>query len=545
MSKLPPAFARHLKPVRQAAPKAAPRQDGALETLRRAREHRERGELGQAEKLCISILVREPGNVEALLLAGLLARDVEDPGLAIVLFKRAVASKPSSIDARLALAAACEEAQEYDEAIGQLRRVLSIKADAVPALVALGRCYTHAGKAESSLPCFEKARSLAAEHPTVRIDHAAALISLGRMDEAADLLRASIAKGFGIGSSYRSLADTRKFSGNPAELGSIMEELAKPKLNANDKVHLHHAAGKILNDIGRYEDAVDHFQAGKDAGGVDFDIDAFRRRVDTRIASFTPSLLKSKAGLGSPSDIPVFIVGMPRSGTTLVEQICASHPGVYGAGELNRLGTVIRTDGYAEAPNGAIQKTPGALTADEARSMAANYLDFVRRPAPTAARVVDKMPHNFLYVGMIALIFPNARIIHCTRDAIDNCISCFFNSFNDKHGYNANLETLGLYYREYERLMRHWSALLPGRIYQCSYEAMISDQEAETRRLIEFLGLTWDDACLRFYETQRSVTTPSRWQVRQPIYKSSVKRWKNYGDKVKPLVEALGDLADV
>ena len=155
------------------------------------------------------------------------------------------------------------------------------------------------------------------------------------------------------------------------------------------------------------------------------------------------------------------------------------------------------------------------------------------------------MPHNFQLVGMIAVLFPNAKIIHCTRDPIDNCVSCFFNTFNEKHGYNTDLHTLGLYYREYKRLMDHWNALLPGRIYESNYEAMTADQEAESRRLIEFLELPWDDACLRYYETERSVTTPSRWQVRQPIYQTSVKRWKKYEHKIQPLIEALGDLADV
>jgi hypothetical protein len=154
------------------------------------------------------------------------------------------------------------------------------------------------------------------------------------------------------------------------------------------------------------------------------------------------------------------------------------------------------------------------------------------------------MPHNFHLVGMIALLFPNAKIIHCTRDPIDNCISCFFSTFNDVHGYNTDLRTLGLYYREYVRLMRHWNVLLPGRIHECRYEAMTQDQEGESRRLIDFLGIPWDDACLRFYETERSVTTPSRWQVRQPIYQSSVKRWKKYERKIQPLIDALGDLAE-
>jgi hypothetical protein len=308
---------------------------------------------------------------------------------------------------------------------------------------------------------------------------------------------------------------------------------------------MHHAAGKILNDLGRNDEAIDHFQTSKLASGHSFDVKAYAHRVDSLIAAFTPALLKSKEGFGDLSEVPVFIIGMPRSGTTLTEQICASHPDVFGAGELNNLGNALKRAGYAKSPNGAIQKHPQALTQAESKSIAREYLSFVRKLAPSAARIIDKMPHNFQHAGMIALVYPNAKIIHCTRDPIDNCISCFFNTFNEKHGYNTDLETLGLYYREYERLMRHWHELLGDRIYRCSYETMVADQEAETRRLIDFLGLPWDDACMRYYETERSVITPSRWQVRQPIYASSVKRWKKYENKIQPLIKSLGDLAEV
>lgn len=547
MSRLPASFAKHLKPVRQSAKRPPPgaARNGIEEALRRAKEHHDKGEIAQAEKLCVAILARDPGNAQALLLAGSLARGVGDTALAQTFFKKVVDLRPDSTEARLLLAAACGEAREHDEAIRHLQIVLTRQPNSVAALGALGKSYTAAGKAELALAPFEKATKLQPNHPTLRFDHADALIALGRMEEAADLLKENIARGNRVAASYRSLADTRKFTGEPAELGSILEKLKEPELAQGERIALHHAAGKILNDLGRHDEAIDQFQQSKIAAGHGFEIEAYRHRVDTLIAAFTPQLLKSKAGFGDPSEVPVFIVGMPRSGTTLTEQICASHPAVHGAGELVKLGLVVRLAGYAQAPNGSVQKPPQALTRDEARTMARDYLDFVRRTSPSSARIVDKMPHNFQLVGMIALLYPNARIIHCTRDPIDNCVSCFFNTFNERHGYNTDLHTLGLYYREYRRLMDHWNALLPGRIHECNYEAMTADQEAESRRLIDFLGLPWDDACLRFYETDRSVTTPSRWQVRQPIYQSSVKRWKKYGNKIQPLIEALGDMADV
>ncbi|MDF2389258.1 sulfotransferase, partial [Nostoc ellipsosporum NOK] len=162
----------------------------------------------------------------------------------------------------------------------------------------------------------------------------------------------------------------------------------------------------------------------------------------------------------------------------------------------------------------------------------------------TAPRIVDKMPRNFELVGLIAILFPNARIIHCRRDAIDNCLSCFFSNLGPGHSYSYDLATLGLAYREYDRLMRHWQAILPGRIFENRYEDMVAGQEDQSRRLIDHLGLAWDDACLRFYEKAGSVRTISRWQVRQPIYRSSVKRWKDYEGGIQPLIDALGDLAD-
>jgi len=515
------------------------------DTLRRAKEHHDRGEFEPANRLCVAVLSKDPGNVSALLLAGSLARGVGDLGLAIIFFKKAVAVEPHSVQTHLELALTYTQSYQYDDAVRHFEQALALRPGDYKLLGSFGRALTDAGRAQGALAVFERATQLKPDHPQLRLDHANALVALGRMDEATGLMRDGIARGHNEASYYLTLADIQKFSVRPVELDAILGMLKQPGLSNPDLMKLHHAAGKILNDIGSYDEAVDHFQQSKLLSGHDFDIDQFRIQVDSLSASFTPDLLKSKSGFGDPSNVPVFIIGMPRSGTTLTEQVCASHPAVFGVGELDRLGMLIKSAGYARMPNGSIRKPPQALTSAEMRSMAASYIGFLTAKSPDSARIINKMPHNFMYIGMIALLFPNAKIIHCTRDPIDNCMSCFFSLFNETHGYNTDLRTLGLYYREYHRLMRHWDALLPGRIYECNYETMIADQEAESRRLIDFLGLPWDDACLRFYETDRSVTTPSRWQVRQPIYKTSVKRWKKYENKIQPLIEALGDLADV
>jgi hypothetical protein len=230
---------------------------------------------------------------------------------------------------------------------------------------------------------------------------------------------------------------------------------------------------------------------------------------------------------------------MPRSGTTLTEQIASSHSRVGGAGELRTLGDLMRRlagrGGYAEALAG--------LTRGQSRDLARNYLEALRQIGGPGERITDKMPHNFEDLGLIALLFPNARVVHCMRDPLDTCLSCFTHHFSENHGYNTDLSVLGQYYREYRRIMQHWREVLPLRMLDFSYEALIADQEGKSRELIAFLGLEWEDACLAFHANDRLVSTPSRWQVRQPIYTSSVKGWKKYEKHLGPLFEALGELA--
>ena len=543
-SRLPQAWSKHLKPAPQPVARPVPRVQSNDEMLERAKTHREKGELREAVQLCFRLLTLSPHDPEALFLAGMLALDVQDDDLAFQFLHRAIKEKPRDPYFHLFLAAAHEKAGEFESAARHFHRALALKPNLVGALCGLGVTHVKSGNAELALPFYEKALKFDHNHKAARMGYAQALTSLGRMDEAVACLKEAIGQPRQMPWAYNAFADTRKFSSEPAELKSILAELADPARSPAEANQLHHAAGKILNDLKRYDEAVDHFQKAKIVAGRDFDIEAYRGWVDSMIDVFNPTMLKARTDFGNPSEAPVFVVGMPRSGTTLMEQICASHPSVHGAGELTKLRRVAHSIGFSGASLGAFRKSVMTMNGDKSRALATSYVSYLQRLSPEALRIVDKMPHNFETIGFIALLFPRARIIHCRRDAIDTCVSCFMTNFNEKHGYNADLQKLGLYYREYDRLMRHWNAILPGRIYECRYETMIADQEAESRRLIDYLGLPWDDACLRFYEQTRSVNTPSRWQVRQPIYTSSVKRWKNYDGKIQPLIEALGDLAE-
>ncbi|WP_245523918.1 sulfotransferase, partial [Mesorhizobium sp. M2D.F.Ca.ET.223.01.1.1] len=554
--RLPPAWAKHLKtrpaakaiPPKAAPPKARPqasppRNQADDMLLRQALELQKAERLPEAEELCLKVLARTPNHPLAFYILGTLGVGYDDEK-ALRYFARAVAEEPRNPYYHLSLGETYLKLSEFTPAIRHIQQALALKPDLVEALCALGDAYNSFDKGEMALPLFEKALKIDRDHPQARIGLPEALASLGRMDEAAAHLKEAIARRIALPTAFNALVRTRKYTEEPPELAAILTELQDPGQVPEGAAALHHAAGKVLNDLRRYKEAMDHFKQGNQAGGQKFDIGSYRRWVDATIETFTPELVVSMAAYGNPSEVPVLIVGMPRSGTTLTEQICASHPDVHGAGELSKLGRIANGIGLRGSSETNLGKSVATITSQLTKTLAAEHLAYLRERAPAALRIVDKMPHNFELIGLVGILFPNARIIHCRRDAIDNCISCFVLQFNEAHNYSADLETLGLYYREYDRLMRHWRKVLPGRIFENRYETLIENQEEQSHRLIDYLGLPWDEACLRFFDRTGSVNTYSNWQVRQPIYKSSVKRWKNYESEIRPLIDALGDLAE-
>ncbi|MCF6118492.1 sulfotransferase [Mesorhizobium muleiense] len=556
-NRLPPAWSKHIKPgpapkvkapivkplvsPQKASAQSRAQADDAL--LKQAYAFQQAKRLDEAQDLCLRVLERTPNHPLALYILGTIYLGYDDER-ALRYFARAVGEEPKNPYYHLSLGEAYVKVSEYAPAIKHMQYALELQPGLIEALCALGRTYTAFDKPDMALPLYEKALKINRDHPKVRAGLASALSGLGRMDEAAAYLKQAIARRIGVPAAYNDLVQTRNFTEEPEELQSILRELGNPKLGSEGAQQLHHAAGKVLNDLKRYDEAFDHFNKAKQASGQRFDIDLYRRWVDSMIETFTPDFLAARAGYGNPSEAPVFVVGMPRSGTTLTEQICASHPDVHGAGELSKLRRVANAIGLRTSSAGDLSQPITSITEVLSRTLAEEHLSYLRERAPAALRVVDKTPHNFELIGLIGLLFPNARIIHCRRDAIDNCVSCFVLNFSEAHSYNTDLKTLGLYYREYDRLMRHWNEVFPGLIFENRYETLVDDQEAQSRRLIDYLGLPWDDACLRFFDRDGSVNTPSRWQVRQPIYRSSVKRWKNYENEIQPLIQSLGDLAE-
>jgi tetratricopeptide (TPR) repeat protein len=509
--------------------------------LRQALEHQQAKRLSEAEELCHRVLARSPNHALALYILGSMGVDFDNE-LAIKYLARAVAQEPGNPYYQLSLGDACLRIGDYPLAVKHLERARELKPDLIESVCKLAEAYTKFEKADLAMPLYQAAFAMDPHNKTARMDFASTLVALGRMDEATACLNENIAQRIDVPWSYRTLAEVRKFSNEPPEFKSILDELRKAATPAEEPYELHMAAGKILDDLGRYDEAMDHFLKAAENRAYNFNIESYRRQVDLLIDLFSPEFFAARAGYGVPSEVPVFVLGMPRSGTTLTEQICASHPDVYGAGELTKLARMSVVNGLSLQSGRPFGQAIVSMTKQQSIILAEEYLSNSRLYAPTAQRIIDKMPHNFERIGLIALLFPRARIIRCTRDPIDNCFSCFTSNLNSAHQYISDLSVLGRYYREYDRLMRHWEAVLPGWIFENRYEDLVADQEGQSRRLMEHIGVGWDDACLRFFDKTGAVRTLSRWQVRQPIYRSSLKRWKNYEGRLQPLVDALGDL---
>jgi hypothetical protein len=329
-----------------------------------------------------------------------------------------------------------------------------------------------------------------------------------------------------------------------------MEALAaKGAGSKTDRLYLDFALGRAYADLKDYRRSFQRFLSGN-AGMralMDFDVKPTLAMFDHIERVFTPALIEAKSGHGDPSTAPIFVIGMPRSGTTLVEQILASHPDVHGAGELSAFYEAMLS---VRGPDGRPIAGPASVPALDPKAfgeIGSRYVAAIRALAPTTPFITDKRPNNYYFIGLIHLALPNAKIIHVMRDPIDTCVSCFSMYFTfDRMGLKQtfDLAELGRYYRRYEQLMAHWRRVLPpGRILDVRYENVVADLEGETRRMLYYCGLPWDEDCLAFYKTKRAVLTASAAQVRRPIYDTSVGRWRVYEEFLGPLLAELRSAA--
>ncbi len=390
------------------------------------------------------------------------------------------------------------------------------------------------------------AASLPAREPEAALLHQAVLLmELGRFGPSRDSADRALARNPGSAAVWYLRSELQRYSrGDPdlVPLAALLDEPAAASRPRGDLSLLHFALGKALLDSGDHDQAFVHLHEGNrlERAAFAYDAQATSEALLGIVRACTPEFLQRHAGNGDPAETPVFIVGMPRSGTTLLEQILASHPAIHGAGELTLLsGLVRRLCGPDLHPLGHPRALAG-IAPDGFARLGRRYATELAALGPGSARIVDKMHDNFLYAGLIHLILPNARIIHCRRDPIDTCLSCYTKRFSTRVSYAYDLRELGRFYRGYEAVTAHWREVLPAECYaEVRYEDIVDDLEGEARRLVAFCGLGWDAACLEFHRTERAVRTASAMQVRQPLYRSSVGRWRDVAEHLGPLLETL------
>ena len=435
-----------------------------------------------------------------------------------------------------------------DDAAASYQKALALKPDYLDALVNLGNILKDQGHFDKAKESYVKALDIDKDCP-------GALIGLSHIhaidgDEKASedvLARVLQHKPNDLEARFL-LAMTRKAWIGDENLGKLTDlekacQSGHVQLPDREATLLHFALGKCLDDVGEFDRAFPHFMLGAKLKRATFEYDAdqMTRHFNEVIRIFDQDRIEQLCGAGNGSGMPIFVLGMPRSGTTLVEQILASHPEVYGAGELLELLNIIQRD--VSGISGYPGNVPG-LDRSILTQWADDYVDALHQYNRDARYITDKKPDNFWAIGLIHAMLPNAKIVHVNRNPVDTCLSCFTKLFSGSMQYTYDLRELGRYYVDYARLMEHWRTVLPaGAFLDVQYEEVTADLESQVRRILDYCGLEWNDTCIQFHKHKRSIGTASMAQARLPIYKSSVERWRSYEKHLATLLEALGDLA--
>lgn len=506
----------------------------------------QQGRLPEAERLIGRSLQLEPNNANAWSDLGMTRIRADTPEKSLQSLENALALAPEHPDALNNMAQALRRLGRFEQARPLLERLVALRPGSGGAHYALADTKYKSNDVSGAIESYQTAIRLDPDDRRARTGLGDAYESAGRFKEAKMQYLAALRREPDAVLPLARLLQLREGKVD-AQLVTNAAALAdSDQVPEEGRIRLNIALAYFYDREEQYEEAFRRLRAGYDAQSrhQPFDADGFTRAIDSLIGTLTEDFYASAPRSGVASERPIFIVGMPRSGTTLTEQILASHSRVAAGGELSML---LKTSYQISDLSSSREPYPrGLLSIDTPalRKMAERYLEHLASISRTADRVTDKLPFNFMHLGVIALLFPNARIVHCRRQPIDNCLSCYFTSFARQIRFANRLDTLGRYYVDYHRLMRHWQSVLPIEIFELQYEDLVSDTEDQIRALLEYCGLDWEDACLAFNETERGVRTPSRWQVRQPIYRKSVARWRNYEQQLEPLIRILTPVLD-
>ena len=456
---------------------------------------------------------------------------------AILLYRQALARQPDNFQVHRHLGASLQRMGQWQKALECFEQALSLRPEYIAARIKLAEVLRELGRAEEALVQVEQVLDLKPDETAAHVILALILRELGQAELAIERFERLLSAQPGSGHLYFQIATLKPRQ----ELIPVVEKLINdPGLPNGDAIYCHFALGNIFKSSKSFDQAFSHFHKANALYRKTFLYDAREnvQTVDGLIKVYSKRFSQRKRQFGSASQLPVFILGMPRSGTTLVEQIVSSHPLVYGAGELHAIPAIILTITQQLEYANPYPKCMSLFDKKMAEEYSARYLQELALHCPTAKRITDKLPGNYFKIGLIKTLFPDARIIHCLRNPLDCCISIFFHYIQDWK-WSFELAELGQYYLDYQRLMSHWQNLFPGEIFTVQYEELVMNQETVSKQLIDYLGLEWDEKCLDFHNNERDVRTISNLQVRKPMYKNSMNRWKHYEKHLQPLREVL------
>ena len=543
------------------------REDLDREVFNAFQKHKS-GQHAEAFAVYSDVLRVMPQHADALHYMGLLTLQSGNSENAAELFRRSLEINPDNPDAQNHLGQAYIRLNDYATAEQCFKQALEYDPDHFHALNNLANCLRHDGDLESALALFERARAIDPENSICAFNYGITLNALGRHREGIEWLTkateydsgnylahhhlgilyeqlgefrnanasylAALEKQPRYYDSLAALLNSREHEATEAQVDAANEALTQRNLSPDIRLRLEHALGKYFEKARNYDVAFQHFRNSsevKKAGADAFDIDFYSSKFDTLIKFYTTKRIEELARFGSQDRRPIFVVGLPRTGTTLTEQILSSHSAVHGAGELPYMQTIAdRVEAPADQGGlGGYESQGSPLTEQSIKDLCGEYLDGLVREDPDSSRhIIDKYPLNCINLGLISVLFPNAKIIHCQRDPLDVAISCYTTLFKLGNDFTNDLMHFGQYYQEYLRVMAHWAAALPTKFFSLQYEDLVHDPETVTKDLIAFCELPWEEACLEFDRNERTVRTPSIWQVRQKLYGTSIGRWKNY-----------------
>ena len=512
------------------------------EALAIALQHHRAGRLQAAQQVCRQLVATQPDDADAIQLLGVIAWQMRKRDEALAYWRRALELRPDFAQAHYNLGNALKDLGNLDEAVACYRRALELRPDYAKAYNNLGVALCDQGKPDEAVACCRRALELRPQDAQTHFNLGSALEWIGDLAGAEDCFRAALGHNPRFALAHYKLAELLGGKLPQPDLAAQRQLLEEKELTDAERLLLHFGLAQVLDAGGEYAQAAEHLDRGNALqlaewrkSGREYDPKEHESFVTRLIEVATPEFFRRVRGYGLESEVPVFVVGLPRSGTTLVEQILASHSQVFGAGEIK-----LASDTISALGGPGVDRIEGLRRLDRptAQRLASRHLERLRALHPPALRIVDKMPGNYLYLGLLATLFPRATFIHCRRDLRDVAVSCWMTHFEEVRWAN-DPRHIASRFHQYQRLMEHWRKVLPAPLLDVDYEQTVADPESVARTLVGSCGLAWEPACLEFPRAKRAVRTASAVEVRQPVFGTSVGRWKRYEPALSSLFALL------